>query len=244
MEIRPRKAYHPPLPQLTSFMPPYGRQSALRYPLTQILGGNANIRALRELFRHGGELAAPSIVSRTGLAKASVRHSLGQLQDLKIVESVGFRRTRLFKIRREHPFFDLLSLLFQAERDRFENIIKAIGEASDQFGGVLAVWLYGSVSRGEDQPNSDIDVAVAVRWGDVTEIERSFKVKLANSEEKLDFAASLVVIDANDILRLSGEDDPWWTSLVEDALVIRGERPASAASRLRRSPDLQSADAP
>lgn len=225
-------------------MASHGRQGALRYPLTSILGGNANIRTLRELFRHGGELSAPSLVGRTGLAKASVRQSLGQLQELRVIESVGLRRTKLFRIRRAHPFFEQLTALFQAERDRFENIIKAIGEAADHFDGILAVWLYGSVSRGEDRANSDVDVAIVVRRGDVAEIEKSFRAQLANPGEEFDFAVSVVAIDTDDVLRLSGEVDRWWANLVKDALVIRGERPESAASRLKRPPNSRPIDAP
>jgi DNA-binding IclR family transcriptional regulator len=54
-------------------------QSAQRYPLTSILGTDAGVRLARELARHGGELSAPDLVRRTGLAKASVARGLEAL---------------------------------------------------------------------------------------------------------------------------------------------------------------------
>ena len=43
-------------------------QSAQRYPLTTILGTDATVRLLRELARHGGQLSAPDLMRRSGLA--------------------------------------------------------------------------------------------------------------------------------------------------------------------------------
>ena len=53
-------------------------QSVQRYPLTLMLGTEANLRLLRELSRHGGQLSAPALVARTGLAKTSVWAGLAQ----------------------------------------------------------------------------------------------------------------------------------------------------------------------
>jgi len=74
-------------------------QSAQRYPLTAILGTETNIRLLRELSRHGGQLAAPTLVLRTGLAKTSVWAGLASLAEADLVSVAGTGRVRLYSIR-------------------------------------------------------------------------------------------------------------------------------------------------
>ena len=64
-------------------------QNIQRYPLTSILGTEANVRLLRELSRHGGQLSAPSLVARTSLGRTSVWVALATLKEMRIVESAG-----------------------------------------------------------------------------------------------------------------------------------------------------------
>jgi len=94
-------------------------QSAHRYPLTTILGSDAHVRVLRELSRHGGQLSAPSLVSRTGLAKTSVWAALTSLAQAGVVSVAGTGRARLYSIRSDHPLRGVLDALFEAEERRF-----------------------------------------------------------------------------------------------------------------------------
>ena len=136
-------------------------QSAQRYPLTRILGTEANVRLLRELSRHGGQLSAPSLVARTGLAKTSVWAGLASLAAMGILSVAGTGRARLYSIRADNALRVPLDALFDAEETRFQDILAAIRNAARTCGQELAaVWLYGSVARGEDRPGSDLDLIV------------------------------------------------------------------------------------
>jgi hypothetical protein len=64
-----------------------------RYPLTSILGTEANVRLLRELYRHGGQMSAPLLTARTGPAKSSVSTALAALEGIGFVASAGTGRT-------------------------------------------------------------------------------------------------------------------------------------------------------
>ena len=105
-------------------------QSMLRYPLTRILGVDANVRVLRELFGHGGELSAPALVVRSGLAQSSVRGALIDLETMNIVEAIGSGRTRLYRVRNRHPLAAAVGALFQAEDRRFEAVLAGVGAAA------------------------------------------------------------------------------------------------------------------
>jgi predicted nucleotidyltransferase len=215
-------------------MAKHRQQSVLRYPLTVILGSVANVRTLRELVRHGGELSAPSLVKRTGLAKASVRQALQILETMKIVETLGAERSRLFRVQRKHPLAAALDELFQEEERRFEAVLSAIRVATDRCVGLTAAWLYGSVARGEDRETSDIDVAVVGEPEAMPLIEQTLREALMEAEERLAFRASVVAIDTRDVLRLAAENDRWWTGLADASLGIVGDPPDVLLERLKR----------
>lgn len=209
-------------------------QSALRYPLTGILGSVANVRTLRELLRHGRELSAPSLVARTKLAKASVRQALAALEATTIVEVLGSERTRLFRVRRDHPLASALDALFRTEEERFDAVLAAIRAAAQRQDGIVAVWLYGSVARGEDRATSDVDIAVVAESGKLSQIEGNLREALQAAEDTLAFRASVVTVAVDDLLRLGDEKDPWWTAIAQHALRIVGDSPDLLLERLRR----------
>lgn len=215
-------------------MAKHAQQSGLRYPLTTILGSGANVMTLRELIRHGGELSAPSLVKRTGLAKASVRQALGILEAMKVVDVLGADRTRLFRVQREHPLATALDALFHEEEQRFEAVLGAVRTAAERCQGLVAAWLYGSVARGLDRGTSDVDVAVVGEPQDTPRIEKTMRETLREAEGRLAFTASVVAIDTNDVLRLDATNDRWWTDLAQDSLRIVGDPPDVLAERLRR----------
>ncbi|HWK44246.1 MAG TPA: nucleotidyltransferase domain-containing protein [Stellaceae bacterium] len=205
-------------------------QSTQRYPLTTILGAEANVRLLRELSRHGGQLSAPLLVARSGLGKTSVWAALATLEGIHIVASAGTGRARLYRIRTDHPLFAPLDALFDAEEARFTAIREAVRSAASGSGpGVLAVWVYGSVARGEDRPDSDLDVAVVAQPAELARIVDALRDALLVPGEKLGFVPSVIGLDPDDVERLSRERDPWWTGVAADAMVLLGSRPDEMA---------------
>lgn len=216
-------------------MPRTSPQSAQRYPLTGILGTEANVRLLRELSRHGGQLSAPSLVARSGLGKTSVWASLAALEAAGILTSAGSGRVHLYQIRSGHPLTPALHALFEAEEQRFQAILDAVRAAAENCGRSLdAVWIYGSVARGEDGPDSDLDVVFV---GDTRpafdQALTTGRELLSADGEKLGFRPAVVGLVRADVLRLAEHQDPWWLELERDALGLSGPRPSELASRLR-----------
>jgi len=205
-------------------------QSFLRHPLSAVYANPANVRVLRALARHGGELSAPMLAERSRLTRPSVLAALDHLAALGFVESIGSVRQRLHRIDRAHPLAPTLSALFAAEADRFDRIIEGIRAAAAKV-GVAAAWLYGSVARGEDGADSDLDLAV-VASRDLGVEKAALRDALRALEGEWRFSASVVALDAADIRRLVREDDPWWRSLLADAVPLVGPDPATLAGRL------------
>jgi predicted nucleotidyltransferase len=205
-------------------------QSFLRQPLSAVFANPASVRVLRALMRHGGELSAPMLAERSRLTRPSVLAALDHLSGLGLVESIGSVRQRLHRIDKGHPLAAGLSVLFAAEADRFDTIIEAIRRAAIE-AGVAAAWLYGSVARGEDRPDSDLDIAMVASI-DLDAEKSAFRDALRALEAEWRFSASVVALGPEDVRRLAQEGDPWWLALLAEAVPLAGPDPVTLAASL------------
>lgn len=122
-------------------------------------------------------------------------------------------------------------------------MLEVLRSAMEADKAVEAAWYYSSVARGEDGPGSDLDVAVAVRAGDVDGPLAPLREALEPAEDDLLVSFSLVGLSREDVRRLSA-GDPWWDGFVRDAKVLVGVRPEALAARLRRRGRRRAEDGP
>ena len=207
-------------------------QSALRFPLNEILGGRGAVRVLRELCRHGGDLSVSHIATMSRLTPQGVRDALAGLEATGIVEAIGSGRAVLHRLRRAHPLAGILEALFLAEAERDQAVQDAIKDVVGR-PEVTACWLYGSYARGEDQHDSDLDIALVIDEGEQGDGADAIREQLRRAGDRLGFTPSVVTIDMADVLRLSG-GDPWWVNVEAEAIPVKGRRPAELAQWARR----------
>jgi predicted nucleotidyltransferase len=208
-------------------------QSFLRYPLNVVFDTPANVRVLRALARHGGMLSASALVGASGLTKPSVLSALRQLNETGTVEIHGSDRQRLYRLNEASSLASIVNTLFMAESERYGEVIKAVRTSAEK-SGAEAAWIYGSVARGEDRPESDIDVVVTGRSDKASDITAAMREGLLLAGRLLGFSASVIGIDDNEIKRLERERDPWWLGLRRDAIVVMGPAPEPYLDKLRR----------
>ena len=208
-------------------------QSYLRSPLTYLLGSGGHVRVLRALLSYGAPLGVSQLAADSGLTTRGVRHVLNSLVSQRAVRVLGQPGAQLFVAAMEHPLLPAVGLLFEQERARWESLQKELREGLAAQKHIRSAWLYGSVSRGEDEPRSDVDLALAVDKGtlDVTQHVRDAVQTLG---DKLGVALSAVVLTPADLARLA-PDDPWWTEVVRDAKVLKGVAPAKEAARANKA---------
>lgn len=213
--------------------PPSMPQSTLRRPLNAILGSEGHVRVLRELARHGGELGAADTAARAGLSPQHVRGVLAHLVGLTLVDELGSGRTRLYRLRTTHPLAGPIEALFEAEERRFAALLGAVREAA---GAVrphpAAVWLYGSVARGEDSPASDVDVVVLAEAQLVGAVVGQMRELLRPTADDLGVVLALVGAAPADVRRAEA-GDPWWAGVARDAIPIAGPGPKALLAGLR-----------
>ncbi|WP_206428364.1 nucleotidyltransferase domain-containing protein [Rhizobium sp. Kim5] len=203
-------------------------ESALRFPLSTILGNEANVRVMRELSLHGGQLSVGTLITRTKISRPAILASLATLARFHIVAEVGSGYARLFSLNRTSPFFVPVQALFATEERRFADILEAVKECASLFGDkVVAAWVFGSVARGEDSASSDLDVALIADASDIEKIQNGSIDFLAAKGEKLSFSPSINTLSITDLKRLRQSDDPLWKAFLNEALVVHGPRPES-----------------
>lgn len=125
--------------------PPTLRQSALRAPLNDILGTEANVRLLRALSEHGAPLSPAELTRRTLLQSTTVYRALDALGDTGIVEPLGGGAPARVSLSTRHPLASAITALFAAERARAHDLYEALKKlAGGMMPPPLAVWLEGA----------------------------------------------------------------------------------------------------
>jgi len=216
-------------------------QSALRFPLSSIFSTEVNLRVLRELSRHGGQLSATDLMMRARVTHPSVIKALTTLTEFSIVAEAGSRRSRVYRLEPESPFHAALVHLFNAEEARFDESIQAVRECAQSFGtDVIAAWIYGSVARGEDKAHSDLDIMFISAEDAVNSVQHRAVDILLEHALRLKFSPSVSVLSLVDLKRLADGNDPLWNDLVNQALGVIGPRPDVILKAAEKSTNDQS----
>lgn len=209
-------------------------QSAIRNPLTYIFGVDSSVAVLRELVRHGGALSSSDIQNRSGLSKSSVRLGLISLEQSGVVVSEGSLATKLHRFNAAHFLAPQIAALFDAERNRFSEILESVRNSAGNRRSLLrSLWIYGSVARKEDGPESDLDIGLIADKDNLSEAVETVRTNLREPAARLGFLPNVVGLDLEDADRLARDADPWWTTTILDAVVLVGDRPEDVPARGR-----------
>lgn len=208
---------------------PSRSQSHIRYPLTSILGSPGNVRVLRALISERSPQSAPQLARAAGLTPQGARLVLDTLARQQLVKVYGSDRTQLHELNASHAFAHALVTLFREEQQRWETLLTSIREMLAEYGtAVRAAWLYGSVARGEDTANSDLDLALLVRSHTIADQIREDLMLLEDAQQ---LRISLTALTSKELAALP-ETDPWWLDVVRDGRILMGSAPDQARRRL------------
>lgn len=140
-------------------------RNALRYPLDDILGSEAQVRVLRLLVHEAGESLGPSDAAKqAGLTPPGARKALARLEDLGMVERVGGGRMQRYGLREAEPLVDALRALFEAEQRLYDELIGRLRKALSDVGEARLIWVRALPGRLGD-PLDLVVVAEAVSIG-------------------------------------------------------------------------------
>jgi predicted nucleotidyltransferase len=189
---------------------------------------------LRELFQADIPLAVSALATRTALSTQGVRNTLALLRLGGMVEQLGEGRSRLYRADVSHPLYLPLGSLFHAEAERHETIMEALRTAVGSLVPVpLGAWLYGTVARGEDAPDEDLEVALVAPDEDVETPVARLREVLGPIQDVQRVWISVIGLSPSDVRRLSA-GDRWWKKATRPHMTLFGKGPDELADELAR----------
>ncbi|HEY6239029.1 MAG TPA: nucleotidyltransferase domain-containing protein [Thermoplasmata archaeon] len=152
-------------------------------PLTQVLGSPIRVDLLRELARANGQpLSGRELARRVGASPSQVNQHLQELRSQGLVHARTIGRVHGWSLATQHVLVGALRRLFDEEPAPFTQLRERL-EATIRPLPVERAVLFGSIARGDERPESDIDVFIETRGKAEKEV-----VAEALSRASLEFA--------------------------------------------------------
>lgn len=134
----------------------------LTKPLNVILGNQTRVEILRTFFKYPGEFTGRHVARLCNLPQATVQKQLQVLVDNDILAFRQIGRSKTFSLKEESILHPALKSLYEAEGkilSQVEDLIrKTIQRSSYLRSELVHASMYGSVVKGEETPQSDIDL--------------------------------------------------------------------------------------
>jgi predicted nucleotidyltransferase len=146
---------------------------------------------------------------------------------------LGSASVRLFAPALNQPLISALAQLFEAERQRWQQLQEQLQDGLAAEKQIRSAWLYGSVARGTDEPRSDMDVALVLA-DDGLDAGRQARDAVQVLGDRLGVHISPVVLTPTELAKLP-PSEPWWSEVSRDAKVLKGISPAREAARCAKA---------
>lgn len=133
------------------------RVQALRHPLDQVFAAPSHLAILRALLDSAEGMSGRQVARQAQINHQTCAVALGRLEELGVVRRQGSGQSQLFQLNRDHRLVrDLLVPLLRQERDVFPRILRRVAELVA--GRCRRALVFGSVARGEERRDSDLDL--------------------------------------------------------------------------------------
>jgi len=133
--------------------------------LLDVLTSKAKIKIIKFLLNHEASMSEREIASVLNVSHMSVNRTMRELGELNFVNFVTIGKAHLWRVNRKSYAFRVLSELFKRvsgikepledlKKILFNNLPKTL---------IKKVVLFGSIAKGSERSNSDIDVFILVK---------------------------------------------------------------------------------
>lgn len=195
------------------------------YTVENLLGTRSRIAVLRVLHGVSVPLNASQIAARIGRTHPAVTAVLTDFASMGIVQQTPAGRATVHWLNRSSVYVEnLLEPLFQAERDLPESLIDDLAWAFRDV--AISVVLFGSYARGEQTPESDVDVAlVAKSSATKSALETTAADHAIEFRDRFGASLSFLVYALDEAAALSRTSPELAESISRDGIVISGLSP-------------------
>jgi predicted nucleotidyltransferase len=194
----------------------------MRYhePLNDILGNRVQVKLLRVLVRTKGSFTGRELARLIGHSQNQTSLALQELERNGLVVWQGAGRSHLYSVDKDNVLVtDFLEAGFRLEDDLLNRMAEVF---LDEIGrDLVSVILFGSIAKGEEKPNSDIDLVVVVRdKADLKTVEDHVAEASANVTRRFGNQAMPIVVKKSDYERKMKSRKGFWREVAETGAII------------------------
>ena len=194
----------------------------MRYhePLNEILGNRVQVKLLRVLVRTKGSFTGRELARLIGYSQNQTRLALEELERNGLIVRQSAGRSYLYTADNENILItELLEAGFRLEDALLDRLAAVYLEEVGR--DLVSVVLFGSVAKGEEKPESDIDLVVVVRdKADLEVVEDRVAEASVKVTRRFGNQATAMVAKKSDYERKIRQKKGFWREVAETGVRI------------------------
>jgi predicted nucleotidyltransferase len=192
------------------------------YSVEQILGSRSRVLVLRLLHYVNVPLNASQVAARSGLSQPAAASALEQLGGMGLVASSPAGRAWVHWLVRDNVYAEqIVSSVFEGEMEIVGELLSDLTMAFS--GHAASVVLYGSYARGDQNAQSDIDVALVASSGeDKSELDALVAERSSMFVRRWGAPISALVYDIEEAAALESRAPALFQALEREGVVVSG----------------------
>ncbi len=132
--------------------------------LESLLGSQTKVRIIRAFFDFPrAEFSERQMERIVGIPQASINYNMADLVNNKLLTLKRFGRTNVYSLNQIHPLCPQLKALFTHEKGLLDELASVLKAFLEQNKNILVASLFGSLLKGTERTDSDIDVFILFR---------------------------------------------------------------------------------
>jgi len=171
-------------------------------------------KVLHYFFNHPyDEVYLRELAKKSGISVFSAKKSIDELIKEKILIEIKRGKMRYVKVNADNLFFRHLKIAFSIKKIEESGLIEYLVKNVPAIHSIL---LFGSMARGEDDENSDIDLLV---------IGQKKKIDLSRFEEMLGKEIRAIIMKWTEWREKARDDKAFYIEVITKGIVLYGEVP-------------------
>ncbi len=161
--------------------------------LDEVLGNKTKVKLLRGFFTYPEKEFTESELQRiAGIPQASAHRNVKSLLENGLLDRKRIGKANLYSLNKEHILYPLLSSDFEEERNILVELKKVIAGAVKNLSEVELAVLFGSIAKGIERADSDVDVFIVCK-GDKSQLEEKLRDLVSVIRNKFGNPFSLMI---------------------------------------------------
>ncbi|MBU0505798.1 MAG: nucleotidyltransferase domain-containing protein [bacterium] len=187
----------------------------------KLLNDNNNIKVVSLLLKHEDGMSGRSLAQLAGVSTFKMHQVLKLLTTQGILRQTAMGKAYIYRVNREHTLVnDLLSPIIDYQRNLYENLGNEVAACLDF--KPLSIILYGSVARGDEEADSDLDLFLVYKNEDKPEPISQEALLFDTITRRYGNQVTMSRSYLCDFLKRYKERDPLVSNIIKEGKVIHG----------------------